>query len=178
MTTVDERTVTRACFLEAMRSVASSVTIVTSDGPAGCHGATVSAFCSVSADPPSALVCLDARSRIAEIVRENRAFCVNVLPEDRADLSERFAGRLDSWIADRMAETHWSRSRHPAPKLPEATAFSCELVRTVTEGSHIVCIGRVTEVQIGAEAPLIYHQRTYRRLEEAHGGAGTASAAA
>ncbi len=156
----------RAAFLEAMRSVASSVTVVTSDGPAGCHGATVSAFCSVSADPPSVLVCLNAQSRIAEVVRENRSFCVNVLPEGRTDLSDRFAGRLDAWIGPRIDETQWSRSHHRAPKLPEATALCCELVEAMPQGSHIVCIGQVVEAQVGAAAPLIYHRCGYRRLSE------------
>jgi flavin reductase (DIM6/NTAB) family NADH-FMN oxidoreductase RutF len=49
-------TVARDPFIRAMRGVANSVAIVTTDGVAGRHGATVSAFCSVSADPPSVLV--------------------------------------------------------------------------------------------------------------------------
>jgi flavin reductase (DIM6/NTAB) family NADH-FMN oxidoreductase RutF len=49
-----------------MRRVASSVTVVTTDGAAGRFGTTVSAFSSVSADPPTVLVCLFAQSRIAK----------------------------------------------------------------------------------------------------------------
>ena len=55
---------TREEFIEALRGVASSVSVVTTDGAAGRHGATVSAFCSVSADPPTLLVCLRGQSRI------------------------------------------------------------------------------------------------------------------
>ena len=55
----------RDAYVHAMRRVASSVAVVTTDGPAGCHGATVSAFSSVSADPPTILVCLRGGSRIA-----------------------------------------------------------------------------------------------------------------
>ena len=70
--------VPRKSFISAMRRVASSVTVVTTDGPGGRHGATVSAFYSV-ADPPSALVCLKADSRIARSVSaRNGVFCVNV----------------------------------------------------------------------------------------------------
>lgn len=43
---------TREECIEALRDVASSVSVVATDGAAGRHGATVSAFCSVSADPP------------------------------------------------------------------------------------------------------------------------------
>ena len=60
--------VSRERFVGAMREVAASVTVVTTDGPCGRHGATVSAFSSVSADPPTVLVCLHADSRIAKAV--------------------------------------------------------------------------------------------------------------
>ena len=70
----------RDAFITAMRQVAATVTVVTTDGPAGQSGATVSAFTSLSADPPSVLVCLKADSRIAKAVRDNGVFCVNILP--------------------------------------------------------------------------------------------------
>ncbi|MEQ9673623.1 MAG: flavin reductase family protein, partial [Roseovarius indicus] len=85
--------VPREDFISAMRRVAASVTVVTTDGPAGRAGATVSAFSSVSADPPTVLVCLHAQSRIAGFVQENKRFCVNVLPERFSDIADRFAGR-------------------------------------------------------------------------------------
>ena len=53
-------TAPRQAFIDAMRQVASTVTVVTTDGPEGQAGATVSAFASLSAAPPSVLVCLKA----------------------------------------------------------------------------------------------------------------------
>src|SRR6056297_3656043 len=85
----------RQNFIDAMRQVASTVTVVTTDGPAGQAGATVSAFSSLSADPPSVLVCLKDDSRIAKAVRENGVFCVNVLPEDAVKTAQSFAGAYD-----------------------------------------------------------------------------------
>ena len=58
----------RTAFIHAMRGVAASVTVVTTNGKAGRRGATVSAFCSVSADPPTILVCLNKSSGIADAV--------------------------------------------------------------------------------------------------------------
>jgi len=79
-----------------MRQVAATVTVVTTDGPSGQAGATVSAFTSLSADPPSVLVCLRADSRIARAVQDNGVFCVNVLPEDAvvAESIEAESGRV------------------------------------------------------------------------------------
>ena len=85
----------RQHFIDAMRQVASTVTVVTTDGPAGQAGATVSAFSSLSADPPSVLVCLKADTRIAETVAGNGTFCVNILSEDHVEIAQRFAGAFD-----------------------------------------------------------------------------------
>ena len=129
----------RDAFVRSMRRVASSVAVVATDGPAGCHGATVSAFSSVSADPPMILVCLRTGSRIAEAVAANGNLCVNVLPHDRPDLANRFAGRDDHLVEDRFSgvdyfevEGQRQRSTVPpsslvqSPRLlpPAATAFS------------------------------------------------------
>ena len=62
--------------------------VVTTDGPGGRYGATVSAFSSVSADPPTILVCLKSESRIARAVAVNGTLCVNVLPQGGADIAK------------------------------------------------------------------------------------------
>jgi len=104
--------VDRSLFIEAMRHVAQSVTVVTTQGADGCTGATVSAFSSLSADPPSVLVCLRSDSRIGLAVGRNRVFCVNVLPEGASALAGRFAGRFDAEEPDRFR-------RHRLPPLPQ-----------------------------------------------------------
>ena len=88
-------TAPRQAFIDAMRQVASTVTVVTTDGPEGQAGATVSAFTSLSADPPSVLVCLKADTRIALAVQGNGVFCVNILPEDAVEVAKAFAGMFD-----------------------------------------------------------------------------------
>lgn len=154
----------RADFISAMRGVASSVTVVTTDGPAGRHGATVSAFCSVSADPPSALVCLKADSRIARSVAANGAFCVNVLPQPRRDIADRFAGCHDDRVADRFDGVPCEPADGTIPGIAGATMFCCTLERTVDFGSHRIFIGHVTRVRAGAAEPLAYLNGAYHRV--------------
>ena len=154
----------RADFIGAMRAVASSVTVVTTDGPAGRRGATVSAFCSVSADPPSALVCLKADSRIARAVAANRVFCVNVLPRSRQDIADRFAGRDDGEVADRFEGIDCAPPSDSAPAIEGATAFFCDLRETTDFGSHRIFIGHVVEVRRGAPEPLAYLNGAYHRV--------------
>lgn len=141
---------TRADFIAAMRGVANSVTIVTTDGPAGRRGATVSAFASVSADPPMILVCLHGMSTIAERVRANGVFCVNVLPEGAGELAVRFSG---------ATETPWDGQDYDdssAPRLPGATTFLARVASVAEQGSHVIIFGEVFETKAGGARPLIY----------------------
>lgn len=140
----------RADFIAAMRGVANSVTIVTTDGPAGRRGATVSAFASVSADPPMILVCLHAQSTIAAKVRENGIFCVNVLPEGASELAIRFSG---------ATETPWENQDYDstsAPRLPGATTFLARVASVTEQGSHVIVFGEVFEAASSGSRPLIY----------------------
>lgn len=145
----------REAFLTAMRQVAATVTVVTTDGPAGQMGATVSAFTSLSADPPSVLVCLKADSRIALAVRDNGAFCVNILPEDAVELAQRFAGASDEKKPNRFEGLEVTATEE-GPILPRATAFTCSLNDMMVHGSHAICIGNVTGISNAGEKPLTY----------------------
>ena len=49
-------------FLPAMSAAATGVTVVATDGTGGRYAQTVSAMCSVSAEPPLLLACLHGRS--------------------------------------------------------------------------------------------------------------------
>ncbi len=150
-------TVPRHEFLQAMRRVANSVAIVTTDGAAGRHGATVSSFCSVSADPPSLLACLRADSRIARAVSGNGEFCVNVLEHSAHELAERFAGRADRQLADRFTQVAIvTGAGRPAVLAAATAAFCCRLVDTLASGSHLVVIGEVVEVRAAGGRPLAY----------------------
>jgi flavin reductase (DIM6/NTAB) family NADH-FMN oxidoreductase RutF len=156
--------VPRARFIEAMRGVAASVTVVTTDGTAGRHGATVSAFSSVSADPPTVLVCLHAESRIARAVTANGRFCVNVLPETSAEIADRFAGRHDAWIADRFSGLDCYGRPGDAPLIDGATGFSCDVVQSLRSGTHLIVIGHVGDVIEGGARPLAWREGSYYRV--------------
>ena len=66
-------------FREAMRRMASGVSVITTDGPAGRFGVTVSSLCSLSLEPPSVLACVHHLSPALRAVIENGVFCANVL---------------------------------------------------------------------------------------------------
>jgi flavin reductase (DIM6/NTAB) family NADH-FMN oxidoreductase RutF len=65
-------------FRELMAAVCAPVTVVTSADEAGPHGATVSAFASLSLRPPLT-VALDRRSALLASILGTRRLGVNVL---------------------------------------------------------------------------------------------------
>ena len=156
--------VDRGDFLNAMRAVANSVTVVTTDGIAGRHGGTVSAFCSVSADPPTVLVCLHSDSHIADTVAQNGSFCVNVLPTSNQHASDRFAGRHDHQIIDRFDEVPLDKHEDINPILSGSTAFHCRIKDIVVSGTHRIFIGRVVSVKAGEPDPLLYFDGSYHQM--------------
>ena len=160
--------VERDAFLAAMRRVAATVTVVTTDGPAGLAAATVSAFTSLSADPPAVLICLRADSKIAETVLANGAFCVNVLPEDAADLARAFACPPTDDPADRFRGLDIVGGAH-GPLLPRATTFSCTLTEHVMHNTHAICIGAVRGLSLAEEKPLAYLGGAYHRVHPQEG---------
>ncbi len=149
-------------FVEAMSRAATSVSVVTTDGPAGRAGVTVSAMCSVSADRPSLLVCVHHLSPACAAIKENGRFCVNVLRADQSAISDTFAGRLAAPGGDKFGCARWRRLATGAPALDDPlAAFDCTLMRHVEWGSHFVLIGDIVDVETDAGTPLIYVHRGY-----------------
>jgi flavin reductase (DIM6/NTAB) family NADH-FMN oxidoreductase RutF len=155
----------RQRFLNGMSHAACTVNVVTTDGPAGRHGVTVSAMVSVSADTPqpTLLVCIHHKSSVAAAVLENGAFCVNVLREDQSHISESFAGRTAARGASKFECARWTTQTTGAPRVVDAlVAFDCRVIASERVGSHFVVFGSVQDIFVaGGGAPLIYANRAY-----------------
>jgi flavin reductase (DIM6/NTAB) family NADH-FMN oxidoreductase RutF len=155
----------RQQFLNGMSYAASTVNVVTTDGAGGRHGVTVSAMVSVSADTarPTLLVCIHHLSAVAAAVLENGVFCVNVLREDQAHISDSFAGRGGAQGAAKFDCARWTSQVTGAPRVVDAlVAFDCQVTASERVGSHFVIFGSVQDIFIaGAGAPLIYANRAY-----------------
>src|SRR5258708_1585992 len=172
----------RGRFLLGMSHAACTVNVVTTDGPAGRHGVTVSAMVSVSADTPqpTLLVCIHHRSAVAAAVLENRVFCVNVLRDDQAHISDNFAGRSGARGAAKFDCTEWTTQLTGAPRvLDSLVAFDCRVTASERVGSHFVVFGSVQDIFVAAGgAPLIYANRAYgvpRRFHQRRTSRGAAA---
>ena len=100
----------RERFISAMSQSASTVNVITTDGAAGRAGITVSAMSSVSADTPrpTLLACVHHMSVAASAIIANGVFCVNVLRNDQAYISDAFAGRSKDELGDKFDCAGWT----------------------------------------------------------------------
>ncbi len=160
----------RAQFVHAMSRAAATVSVVTTDGPAGRAGVTVSAMTSVSADgeAPTILVCVNKGASAAAPILTNGCFAVNVLDAGQQDIADIFAGRTDATGADRFATIPWDVEATGSPLIAGLAGFDCEVQSADLVGSHHVIIGFVRAVRVAEEgSPLIYGMRGYLRAEKA-----------
>lgn len=154
-------------FLEAMSEIISSVAIVTTDGPAGRKGATISAMTSVSADgdTPTMLICLHHEATATAATLENKCFCINVLHFGQDSLANIFASRAPAPGGDKFLAGTFVAGGTGAPRLSDALAsFECKLLSHERIGTHHVMIGAVQSIQRSAsaeETPLLYGNRRY-----------------
>ena len=151
-------------FIDAMASAVTGVSIVTTDGPAGRFGITVSSVSSVSADPPLVLACINRRSPACGAVRENGVFCVNLLSTAQQELANTFAGQPSRGEAFDFGGARWSPGLDGAPRFGGAVStFDCVVEQAHETGSHTLFIGRVVSVSGSAADPLLYTRRRYGR---------------
>ena len=152
----------RTSFIDAMSRAVTGVTVVTTAGSTGQFGQTVSAMSSVTADPPTILVCIKSTSVIVNAIREHGSFGVNILRSDQRKVADSFAGR-STWGApyDFDAAT-WERGHGEAPLLVGAVGrFDCRLSTVLEVGSHTVIFGTVHSASHSAGSPLLYARRSY-----------------
>jgi flavin reductase (DIM6/NTAB) family NADH-FMN oxidoreductase RutF len=151
----------------AMRAWTSGVTIVTAAYGGEKHGMTVSSFTSISLDPPLIVISLQTISRTHELVSRAQAFGVTILASDQQRLSERFASRaLDT--GDRLEGVQTETLITGAPFIKGGLAYlDCRVTQTIRAGMNTLFVAEVVAVQGDDHAsPLIYHDRTYRGLQE------------
>ncbi len=143
---------------------ASGVTVVTASDGERISGMTVSAFSSVSLDPPLVLVCLSLGRSTTELVAAKGWYGVNVLSEDQAALSERFAF-IDP--LERFDGVTWAFGPNGTPLL-EGTigSLECRVTQTHAAGDHQVVIGEVVFAATSPGLPVVYTQRAYHALGE------------
>lgn len=149
-------------FRNALSRFASGVSVVTTIDAAGKpHGITVSAFSSVSLDPPLILICIEKSAGSHDAFGESKVFNVNVLNAEQQHLSERFA----SPNADKFEAVDLRIADSGVPLLEHCLVnLECRLVAAFDGGDHTIYLGEVENSETDEGDPLIYFRSGYREL--------------
>lgn len=144
-------------FRDLMAGVCAPVTVVTTVSENTPYGTTVSAFASVSLDPPMISVALDRHSQLLAQILKTKRFGINVLEKSQERVACLFASRgvdrfkLSPWIIDRNM-----------PRLSSVASWlTCALSNAIEAGDHVLLIGLVEDAEKTDAAPLIYSERLF-----------------
>ena len=150
-------------FRSLLGRFASGITIVTTvDDDGHDVGMTVSAFASVSLDPPLVLVCVAREASVFFTITAAPRIVVNVLASAQQELSRRFAGPV--W--DRFEGLGVQRAPGGAPILDGVLAWcECRVVQRHVAGDHVVLVAEVERGEAADREPLLYYRGGYAQLD-------------
>lgn len=147
-------------YKAAMRLFGGAVTVLTTMADSGPTGLTATAVCSLSAEPPRLLTCVNRDRFTYRAIAAARSFCINLLHEGQAETARRFAGMTGGGDLDRFAGVAWRPGHTGAPVIDDALAsFDCRVHAILDSGSHGIIIGDVIairRIEDPTPAPLFY----------------------
>jgi flavin reductase ActVB len=157
---VDEET-----FKSAMRSLAAGVVMVIARKGDRLWGLTISACCSISANPPRVLISLADDASCRDAILETQRFGLSVLRDDQKQLAELGAVPGAPKYVDAFCED--SGSEEPTTMIAGALVhLECRVERVFGIGDHTLLIGDVRAVVSPSRegSPLVYFDRTFHAL--------------
>jgi flavin reductase (DIM6/NTAB) family NADH-FMN oxidoreductase RutF len=149
-------------FKASLGRFASGVTVVTTkDNDGNLHGLTVSAFSSVSMNPPLILICIHKNTGSYSSFEESKAFVVNILEESQQNISNHFASHLD----DKFSGQNYELNENGLPILADCLVnLECSLKNSYYGGDHTIFVGQIEKAKIADGKPLIYWLGKYRQI--------------
>ena len=127
---------------------------------------TITAFASVSADPPTVLVSLASASAAARAITRSQSFGVSMLAVDQVAVATYGSAPKAPKFLEPFAAVDDGLSRSPV--VADCLAhLDCELSELVRIADHTVFFGRVRGTHAHRDwTPLVYHRRAYGKLAD------------
>ena len=153
-------------FRSVLGRFASGVTIVTArDAEGRDHGMTVSAFCSLSLDPPMVLFCVDRTATMFDLMHDHPQLGISILSSSQEAYSRRFADPKSD-RAQRFDGMAYERGSNDAVLLDGALAhLECRAVEHHDCGDHTIVIAEIERAEALDGRPLLYFRGGYAQLE-------------
>ncbi len=152
-----------ASFRSVLGRFASGVTVVTAHDDSDVdHGMTVTAFSSLSLEPPLVLICVEQRCKMHQVLLSTSQFAVNILALGQEPLARRFSERCE----ERFQGVGYSRGITGAALLNDTLAYvECNTYDRLPGGDHTIFVGEVIAAAARPERPLLYYRGGYAQME-------------
>jgi len=151
---------------EALAALASSVVVVTATVDGVPYGFTATSFTSVSMEPPLVGVFLSDSAASYDAFGRARTVAFNFLGAHQAEVATRFATRGSDKFAGLALDACLEKGPDAAPVLADTmVTLVGEVTERVVLGDHVLLLATPTVVTPVRHEPLLYHQRTFRRME-------------
>lgn len=153
-------------FRHALAQFATGVTVVTVErSPSHAYGMTANSFASVSLDPFLILICVDQRSHLLPLLKQNPLFGVSVLKEHQQAVSVYFAQPDQSTEAETSLGIRFRWTSSGVPLLEDTIAqLVCRVAGSYVAGDHTVFLGEVQSADLFPGEPLIFFRSKYRQI--------------
>ncbi|WP_118183872.1 flavin reductase family protein [Paraburkholderia phosphatilytica] len=149
-------------FKNAMARFTNGVTAVTTADNGAPAGLIATSVCSLSADPPTVIVCVNKHASSHDAILRSRFFAVNLLAADQKDVAQRFASAKG---AARFDPAQWTVGKTGAPILTgSVVSLDCNVIATHNGYSHTIFVGEITASITHPNASancLLWHQRNF-----------------
>lgn len=149
-------------FRALLGRFATGVTVVTTTDDAGQdHGMTVSAFSSVSLQPPLVLICIEHTASAHDALVSARFFVVNILASTQELLARHFAEQGTV----RFTGVGFTRGERGAPVLDGVLGhIECRRTTVYEGGDHSIILGETETAAVGEGEPLLYYRGGFAQL--------------
>ena len=132
-------------FLMAMRSVTSTVNVISAKLNEERHAMTATSVASLSLSPPAMIVCVNKEASIHNILIKDKKFVINILSNKQQNLSELCSSNEEG--ESRFKDEGWVAEDDIVFNENSISNIICNCTDVVDHSTHSVFFGDVMEVK-------------------------------
>ena len=154
----------QSSFRDAMTTLASGVSVLTTNGSEGTYGITITSLTSVTDTPPTLLACINRNGIANQIFKANKKVCINILNASQAAIGQQYASKSEQQkLFDNL---QWYIQQDLPPELKEAASILQGTVSSVVEyGTHSVFFIQIDTIKSSHNTDaLVYFHRQFIKI--------------
>ena len=147
-------------FLTTMRSITSTVNVITATNDYEKHAMTATSVASLSLEPPAMIICVNKEASIHNILKKDKKFVINVLSNKQQNLSVLCSNPEKE--QSRFKDESWVHEEDIILNTDSVSNIICKCTSIMDHTTHSIFCGDVVEVKINnQEGVLLYGSGGY-----------------